>query len=205
MIGGTIFRMIVRSRAPIRLELAGESTELPDYYEKNEGFMINMAINKYSYISINPIKEGIKINLENKGTIEFPNLKSMKYEGDIDLIKAIVKIKNLENKEIFLRNDMPPNTGLGINASIAAALLGAINKLNGIDIDKRKISEEAYEISSGELGMNTGRQNYYASAFGSLNGIKFMKNGLVLANQIKLRKDTLRELEKQLPKVLIWN
>ena len=195
--------MAIRSRAPIRVELAGESTELPEYYEQHGGFVVNMAINKYSYISLNPIKEGIKINLQNKGTIEFPNLKSIKYEGDIDLIKAIVKNKNLANQEIFLRNDMPPNTGLGTNASITTALLGAINKLKGESQDKAHISEEAYKIGYAELGIKIGRQNHYASAFGGVNGIEFKKDGSVFINQIKLSKYTLRELEKHLVLVYI--
>ena len=82
---------IIRSRSPHRIEFCGGGTDVPEYYKKNGGFVINAAINKYSYVSLHPYDEGIKITLENKNTVEFPNLKSIKFEGDFDLVKAIIK------------------------------------------------------------------------------------------------------------------
>ncbi len=197
--------MIITSRAPTRLELSGESTEFPDYASKEGGFVISMAINKYSYIGLKPITEGIKILLDNKSSIEFPNLKSMKYEGDLDLIKAIVKTKGLTGQEIFLRNDLPSNTGMGINASITTALLGAINKLNNQTIDKAQLSEEAYRIGLKELGIKIGRQNHYTSAFGGINSIDFRKDGSVAITPLKVNRSTLCNLEKHLVLVYIGN
>ncbi len=195
--------MAIISRAPTRIELCGESTDLPDYASKEGGFVINLAINKYSYIGLKPLNEGIKIVLDNKNSIEFPNLKSMKYEGDLDLIKSIVKTKCLSGQEIFLRNDLPSNTGMGLNASISTALLGAITKLNNQAIDKAQLSEESYRIGLKELGIKIGRQNHYASAFGGINSIEFKKDGSVAVTPLKVNRSTLCELEKHLVLVYI--
>ena len=191
-------KMIIRSRAPARIEFGGGGTDLPQYFEKNGGFVINAAINKYAYASLKNFDGGIKINLENKNTLEFPNLKSIKYEGDLDLVRAIFKRLQIENKEIFLRNDATPNSGLGTNASLAIAILGAIYKLKDRSFDKRNIAEEAYGIISHELGVFGGKQNQFASAFGGINSIEFQKDGTTIINPINMSKDTLRELEKHL-------
>ena len=43
---------IIRSRSPHRIEFCGGGTDVPEYYKKNGGFVINAAINKYSYVSL---------------------------------------------------------------------------------------------------------------------------------------------------------
>ena len=40
---------IIRSRSPHRIEFCGGGTDVPEYYKKNGGFVINAAINKYVY------------------------------------------------------------------------------------------------------------------------------------------------------------
>ncbi|OGJ13332.1 hypothetical protein A3K82_00330 [Candidatus Pacearchaeota archaeon RBG_19FT_COMBO_34_9] len=193
---------VIRSRAPLRIEFGGGGTDIQNYFEKKTGFVINAAINKYVYVSICDSEEGIKINLENKNTVEFPNLKSIKYEEDTGLITAILKKFQIENKEIFLRNDSLPNSGLGTNASLAIAVLGSVYKLKNKDLDKYKIAEEAYEIISKELGVLGGKQNQFASAFGGINSIEFKKEGTVV-KPLNISKSTLRELEKHLVLVYI--
>ena len=39
-------------RSPLRITLGGGGTDLPSYYEKNEGFLISAAIDKYVYITL---------------------------------------------------------------------------------------------------------------------------------------------------------
>ncbi len=195
--------MIIRSRAPLRIEFGGGGTDVPEYYEKKEGFVLNATINKYSYVSLHPFSQGIKINLENKNTTEFPNLKSIKYEGDLDMVRAIMKSMQVDNKEVFLRNDSPPSSGLGTNAAISTSLLGAIYKLRDKEINRSEIAEYAYQIVSKELGIFGGKQNQYASAFGGINAMNFKSDGKVIINPIKMSKNTLRELEKHLVLVYI--
>ena len=42
--------LIVRS--PLRISLGGGGTDLPSYYEENEGFLIAAAINKFVYLTM---------------------------------------------------------------------------------------------------------------------------------------------------------
>ena len=51
---------MIITRSPLRITLGGGGTDLPSYYEKNEGFVLSAAINKYVYVSlIKPFVKGI--------------------------------------------------------------------------------------------------------------------------------------------------
>lgn len=195
--------MIIKSRAPNRIEFAGDGTDIPDYYKKYGGLIINATINKYAYVTIKelPKDSGIKILIQNKSSMEFPNLKSIKYEGDYNQAKATLKKNNITDKEIFLRNDTLPNSGLGTNAAIGTAILGAIQKLRKEEINKEKIAEDSYQISSIELGIFAGKQNHYASAHGGINCIELNEQETKVT-KLNISKATLRELEKHL--VLVY-
>ena len=39
-------------RSPLRISLGGGGTDLPSYYEENEGFLLTAAINKFVYITM---------------------------------------------------------------------------------------------------------------------------------------------------------
>ena len=51
---------MIITRSPLRVSLGGGGTDLPSYYERNEGFLIAAAINKYVYVTANrPFQPGI--------------------------------------------------------------------------------------------------------------------------------------------------
>lgn len=195
--------MIIRSRSPNRIEFAGDGTDIPEYFKKNGGIVINATINKYAYVSLHQLPEesGIRIVIENKNSMEFPNLRSIKYEGDFNQTKAILKKNEIKNKEVFLRSDTLPNSGLGTNAAMGTAILGAIHKLKGQEINKKQIAEESYRISSEELNILGGKQNHFASAIGGINIIELKENETKVM-PISINKSTLKEIEKHL--VLVY-
>ena len=45
--------MIILTRAPGRIPLGGGGTDLPSYYSKYGGFLVSIAINKYTYVLVN--------------------------------------------------------------------------------------------------------------------------------------------------------
>ena len=51
--------MIIRSRAPLRLGLAGGGTDLASYYKNFGGAVFNACIGMYAYCSIIPTDDGM--------------------------------------------------------------------------------------------------------------------------------------------------
>lgn len=43
---------MIITRSPLRITLGGGGTDLLSYYQKNEGFLISAAIDKYVYVAI---------------------------------------------------------------------------------------------------------------------------------------------------------
>ena len=191
--------MIIRSRAPYRIEFGGGGTDMPPYVNNYGGCAVNATINKYSYATLIPSKDGLKINAEHKKTFLFRDFSSVKYDGDLDLIKAVIKqMKPDINLEIFLRNDMAPNSGLGTGASSAIATIGLTNFFADKNLNKYEIAELSYKILSEELGLIGGKQNHYATSFGGLNFIEFNSKGITRVSPLNLKKEAVMELQKHL-------
>ena len=63
-------------RSPLRISLGGGGTDLPSYYEKNEGFLISAAIDKYIYITLNE-------NFEKEILIKYSKIEHCKHSSEI--------------------------------------------------------------------------------------------------------------------------
>ena len=50
--------MIIRSKAPLRLGLAGGGTDIADYYNLYGGFVLNATVDMYAYCTIEPSETG---------------------------------------------------------------------------------------------------------------------------------------------------
>lgn len=193
--------MILRARAPFRISFAGGGTDLSPFCDNYGGCVLSTSINRYIYISLN-IRKDEKINITsvdyNKSLL-FQNIKDIKFDGDIDLIKAaILKLRPNFGFDLHLRSDIPPNTGLGSSGAVAVCLVGILSKAMKMNLDKNQIAELAYNIETFELNNPGGRQDQYCSVYGGFNFIEFGKESDVKVTPLKLDKNYLLELEKHL-------
>jgi D-glycero-alpha-D-manno-heptose-7-phosphate kinase len=194
--------MIIRSRAPVRITFAGGGTDISPYDKEHGGLCVGATIDKYVYSSLVPREDKkIEINswdLRTKQTFE--SLEEMVYDGNGDLIKAVIKkMEPSSGFNLFVRSDVRPHSGLGASASAAASMIGSFNYLRKENkLNKYEIAELAYTIEKDEIKNIGGRQDQYAAVFGGINLYEFKGEEFVRVNPINIRESSILELQKNL-------
>ena len=191
---------IIRSRAPIRIDFAGGWTDVPPFSEREGGAVVNASINRYTYCSLVPRPDDrIRIiSADFEQFVEVANFRALEYDGNLDLIKAAVKVLDVESgMDIHVRCDAPPGSGTGSSSSISVALIGLLNCLQRTKLSPHEVAKLARRLEVQELNIAGGKQDYYASALGGVNFLEF-EDPAVSNSALHLAPGTLRDMEKHM-------
>ncbi len=186
--------MIIRSKAPLRLGLAGGGTDVAPYSDLYGGAVLNATINLYAYATLIPRKDGkIKISLINSSMIfEYDSIPELPIENN-NIIAAgvynrIVKdfTKNPLSFELVLYVDAPAGSGLGTSSTLLVTVLGAFAEWLKLPLGEYDLARLAWEIERLDLGMAGGKQDQYAATFGGFNYMEF-NNSNVIVNPLRIK------------------
>lgn len=189
--------IVVRARAPLRISFAGGGTDINSYMESKAGVVLSTTINKYCFGTLIKRRDE-RILLHSKDynlNLDIPNISSIKYDGKLDLIKAVIKLMQPSfGMELYLQSDVPPGSGLGGSATVASVAVGLLNHLRENKLDEYQIAELAFQAERVELGVAGGWQDQYAAVFGGFNFIEFKFDDVVV-HPLKIKEELLNELE----------
>jgi D-glycero-alpha-D-manno-heptose-7-phosphate kinase len=194
--------MVIHSRAPVRISFGGGGTDVSPYTEEHGGCVVSAAINKYAWGSLETRKdEEVHIADSHHKDVIFKSFDAIRYGTQQDLLAAVVK--NMHSGrgglDLVLRGDVPPRSGLGSSAAAFGALIGLFNHTRKeMRMTDYEIAELSYNLERQELGNKGGRQDQYASVFGGLNFIEFRGHDFVRVNPVRMKRDHILELEKNL-------
>ena len=195
--------MIIRSRAPLRLGLAGGGTDVSPYSDIYGGAVLNATISMYAYATIEP-RDDEKIvfnSIDRKERIECESKERLEIDGKLDLLKGvynrIVKdfVKRLLSFELTTYVDAPPGSGLGSSSTLVVAIIGAFAEWLKLPLGEYDIAHLAYEIERKDLGMAGGKQDQYAATFGGFNFMEFYDNDKVIVNPLRIKPEIINELQ----------
>jgi len=198
--------MIIRSKAPLRIGLAGGGTDVSPYSDIYGGAILNATLSLYAYASIKPREDGkIVINaIDRNEIIELKSEEELTIDGHLNLAKGvynrIVKdfIKKPLSFEINTYVDAPPGSGLGSSSTLVVAILGAFVEWLKLPLGEYDIAHLAYVIEREDLKMAGGKQDQYAATFGGVNYMEFYANDKVIVNPLRIKSKFLNELEHNL-------
>lgn len=195
--------MIIRSKAPLRLGLAGGGSDVSPYSDIYGGLILNATINLYAYCTIEETQDDtITINAYDANCYKaYPKRKYLEIDGDASLIKGVynrvIKDFNLDamSFKITTYNDAPAGSGLGTSSTMVVCILKAFVEWQNLPLGDYEISKLAYEIERKDLGLSGGKQDQYAAAFGGFNYMEFLPNDIVIVNPLKIKRWIIDELE----------
>ena len=194
--------MIIRSKAPLRISFSGGGTDVSPYFEECGGVVLSATIDKYAYGSLRVKDErSVTVQSLDYDVVAKYNLDDdMPYNGELDLVKAVIKNMNKGYKhglEFFIHSDAPPGSGLGSSSTMVVALIGLLKHLQRLPLTNYEIAERAYEIERMDLGIKGGMQDQYAAVFGGFNFMEFSAAG-VIVNPLRIPAHVINELEYNL-------
>lgn len=196
--------MIYRSKAPLRLGLAGGGTDVSPYSDLFGGAVLNATIDQYAYCTIEETSDAaIHINaLDINISKSYPSRLSLPVDGSLDLHKGvynrIVKQFGITKPLSFKLTtycDAPPGSGLGSSSTMVVAVLKAFSEWLNLPLGDYDMAYLAYQIERIDLGLNGGRQDQYAATFGGFNFIEFYSEERVIVNPLRIKRWIVDELE----------
>lgn len=195
--------MIIRSKAPLRLGLAGGGSDVSPYSDIYGGLILNATINLYAYCTIEETNNGIiSINSDDAHCYEsYLVANRLEIDGKASLIKGVynrvIKDYDIEPRsfKITTYNDAPAGSGLGTSSDMVVCILKAFIEWFSLPLGDYETSRLAYEIERKDLNLSGGKQDQYAAAFGGFNYMEFLKNDLVIINPLKIKRWIVDELE----------
>lgn len=195
--------MIIRSKAPLRLGLAGGGSDVSPYSDIYGGLILNATINLYAYCTIEETcDDSISIYAYDANCFKiYHKSKILDVDGEASLIKGVynrvVKDFGLDalSFKITTYNDAPAGSGLGTSSTMVVCILKAFVEWLNLPLGDYEIARLAYEIERIDLGLSGGKQDQYAAAFGGFNYMEFLQNDIVIVNPLKIKRWIIDELE----------
>ncbi|HEU4632427.1 MAG TPA: dehydrogenase [Flavisolibacter sp.] len=198
--------MIYRSKAPLRIGLAGGGTDVSPYSDLYGGAILNATISLYAQASIEPLGDNrIVLEANDRNETEAFDLQNeLPINGHLDLLKGVYNRIQKDHGQIkcgfklstFV--DAPAGSGLGTSSTLVVSIIGAFTEMMRLPLGEYDIAHYAYEIERKDLNLAGGKQDQYAATFGGVNFMEFYADDKVIVNPLRIKQQYLFELENNL-------
>jgi D-glycero-alpha-D-manno-heptose-7-phosphate kinase len=198
--------MIFRSKAPLRIGLAGGGTDVSPYSDMYGGAILNATISLYAYATIETLEEPkIIIEAIDRGEQEIYDWNTaLPVNGKLDLLKGVYnriqRDYGIKQQGIRLSTfvDAPAGSGLGTSSTLVVAIIGAFAEMLRLPLGEYDVAHYAYDIERVDLNFAGGKQDQYAATFGGVNFMEFFAGDRVIVNPLRIKPQYLFELENNL-------
>lgn len=198
--------MYIRSKAPLRIGLAGGGSDVSPYSDIYGGAILNATISLYAYATIIPRNDGKIIfnSIDKNEYHEFEPTDHLPINGILNLHRGIYNrvVKEFSKKPLSFSLttwvDAPAGSGLGTSSTLVVAILGAFAEWLKLPLGEYDLAKLAYDIERIDLGMAGGKQDQYAATFGGVNFMEFSANDMVIVNPLRIKDIYLNELSYNL-------
>jgi D-glycero-alpha-D-manno-heptose-7-phosphate kinase len=186
-----------RARAPLRIGIAGGGTDVDPYLSQRGGYVLNTTITKYANCTITPKHDCVmSVHSNYYGRFDAPlDGGPLKLDGNQNLIKAVTNYFGIkEGFDILVESDVPAGSGLGGSSTMMVAMISAVSEWRRMKMDSNEIAKLAYHLEREVIGLEGGRQDQYAAAYGGFNIMEMDSKG-VKVRKLQISDDVKNELQ----------
>lgn len=185
-------------RTPFRISFFGGGTDYPTWYQEHGGAVLATTIDKYCYLSCRYLPPFF----DHRYRIVYSNVENVYHLDDIQhpSVKAVLKWSGLEQGlEIHHDGDLPARSGLGSSSSFTVGLIHALTALQGKQVTRQCLANDALHIEQNIIQENVGSQDQISAAYGGFNRIDFRPDpDSFQVEPIMVNKERKRELQDHL-------
>ena len=167
-------RPLSRAAAPVRLDFAGDWTDVPPYSAREGGVVVSAAIALYARAEVVRRDAGYRLVSEDLGTeLDLTGEAELAGAEPLPLLRAGLRMFPIGPCMLRTWSDAPPGSGLGssgaLDVAIVAALAGAREERLGV----RAVADLACRLEGVEAGIAGGRQDQFTAAYGGFLRLEF--------------------------------
>ncbi len=185
---------MIITQTPYRVSFAGGGTDLPAFYEHEQGAVLSMGLGHHMYVTVSP-------RFEEDTRVAYSRVEVAKQIDAIEhtIMRESLRMTSLgKHLEITTVGDVPAGTGMGSSSSLAVGILNALYAYKGQVTSPGMLAEKACEIEIDILGKPIGRQDQYAAAYGGVNYIRFNPDHTVEVEPVPTHPEFLKQLEQHI-------
>lgn len=176
--------MIIESRAPTRVDLAGGTLDIwPLYLFHDDAQTINFAISYYARCRLIPRRDrAIELISRDLGRREsFPSLEALAKASTFRLpllARLVIAFTPRNGLALDTTGEAPAGAGLGGSSALNIAVCGALARFTGIRTPSPKLIEMARNVEAQVLRIPAGEQDYYPAVHGGIQAIHLRPGGV---------------------------
>ena len=145
---------IAHASAPLRLDFAGGWTDVPPFSAREGGLVVNTTIGLYAHAAVEPGGEGVLLTSEDlQDQLRVSHAGDLTRGGRLALLKSAVRLFPVGPCEVISRSEAPPGSGLGSSGALDVALVSALLRAVGEELDRPAVAHAAWKVEVEDAGM----------------------------------------------------
>jgi D-glycero-alpha-D-manno-heptose-7-phosphate kinase len=175
----------IESRAPTRIDLAGGTLDIWPLYLFHDGAVtVNCAITRYASCVIETAPEKsrriVLVSRDTRRQESFPSLDALREARHykLPLLAHLARVfRPLAGFTLATDSEAPAGAGIGGSSAMAVAICGALDRLTNAGLRREEWIHISRDIEAVVIGVPTGTQDHYPSAFGGASAIVLAPGG----------------------------
>ncbi len=172
--------MTITARAPMRIDFAGGTIDLPPLYLfHHPAPTVNAAVSVEATVTITPSEKLTIISRDQDLSVSFDDWQSIEWQTYpvLELVCRLVQSFQPDPVTIEIHSDAPTGSGLGGSSVLGIALTAALAKATNRSLTKQQIIDWTKSIETQAIKVPTGYQDYWAPTYGRVNAFQVELDG----------------------------